>query len=91
LFFYLNLNALDIIDIFCVLCDVQILFQCFFSHSFYNLAGSIDDASVKGSVIMGPEGEIINVGGTIKPHLRDIDMVQDANKVFGKGIFVKLK
>ncbi|XP_056011462.1 titin homolog isoform X28 [Ostrea edulis] len=48
--------------------------------------GSIDDGSVKGSVIMGPEGEIINVGGTIKPHLRDIDMVQDANKVFGKDL-----
>ncbi|XP_056011474.1 titin homolog isoform X40 [Ostrea edulis] len=49
-------------------------------------SGSIDDGSVKGSVIMGPEGEIINVGGTIKPHLRDIDMVQDANKVFGKDL-----
>lgn len=34
---------------------------------------------------MGPEGELINVGGTIKPHLRDIDLVHDANKVFGKG------
>ncbi|XP_078324775.1 uncharacterized protein LOC111122773 isoform X8 [Crassostrea virginica] len=49
-------------------------------------AGSIDDGSVKGSVIMGPEGEIINVGGTIKPHQRDIDVVQDANKVFGKDL-----
>lgn len=36
-------------------------------------------------MIMGPEGELINVGGTIKPHLRDIDLVHDANKVFGKG------
>lgn len=53
---------------------------------FCALAGSIDDGSVKGSVIMGPEGEIINVWGTIKPHQRDIDVVQDANKVFGKGI-----
>ncbi|XP_061188991.1 titin homolog isoform X2 [Saccostrea echinata] len=49
-------------------------------------SGSIDDGSVKGSVILGPEGEIINVGGTIKPHLRDIDMVHDANKVFGKDL-----
>lgn len=49
------------------------------------VAGSVDDGSVKGSVIMGPEGELINVGGTIKPHLRDIDLVHDANKVFGKG------
>nr|XP_022320403.1 titin homolog isoform X26 [Crassostrea virginica] len=48
--------------------------------------GSIDDGSVKGSVIMGPEGELINVGGTIKPHQRDIDVVQDANKVFGKDL-----
>lgn len=41
---------------------------------------------------MGPEGELINVGGTIKPHLRDIDLVHDANKVFGKGekkVFIK--
>ncbi|XP_052719753.1 titin homolog isoform X1 [Crassostrea angulata] len=49
-------------------------------------AGSVDDGSVKGSVIMGPEGELINVGGTIKPHLRDIDLVHDANKVFGKDL-----
>lgn len=48
--------------------------------------GSVDDGSVKGSVIMGPEGELINVGGTIKPHLRDIDLVHDANKVFGKDL-----
>lgn len=56
------------------------------------VAGSVDDGSVKGSVIMGPEGELINVGGTIKPHLRDIDLVHDANKVFGKGekkVFIK--
>lgn len=51
----------------------------------FAVAGSVDDGSVKGSVIMGPEGELINVGGTIKPHLRDIDLVHDANKVFGKG------
>uniref|UniRef100_A0A8W8LFL1 Uncharacterized protein n=1 Tax=Magallana gigas TaxID=29159 RepID=A0A8W8LFL1_MAGGI len=49
-------------------------------------SGSVDDGSVKGSVIMGPEGELINVGGTIKPHLRDIDLVHDANKVFGKDL-----
>lgn len=54
------------------------------------VAGSVDDGSVKGSVIMGPEGELINVGGTIKPHLRDIDLVHDANKVFGKGEKKKL-
>nr|XP_034301531.1 titin homolog isoform X4 [Crassostrea gigas] len=56
------------------------------SSSCESPAGSVDDGSVKGSVIMGPEGELINVGGTIKPHLRDIDLVHDANKVFGKDL-----
>lgn len=34
---------------------------------------------------MGLEGELINVGGIIKLYFRDIDLVYDVNKVFGKG------
>lgn len=61
------------------------IYNQFYINIVFAVAGSVDDGSVKGSVIMGPEGELINVGGTIKPHLRDIDLVHDANKVFGKG------
>lgn len=49
------------------------------------VVGSVDDGLVKGSVIMGLEGELINVGGIIKLYFRDIDLVYDVNKVFGKG------
>lgn len=70
--------------------NFEFLYRCCIYNQFdiniaFAVAGSVDDGSVKGSVIMGPEGELINVGGTIKPHLRDIDLVHDANKVFGKG------
>ena len=55
----------------------------------YHIAGSggLDDrASIQGSVVYGPEGELINVGGTIKPHMRPGDAVHDihdANLVQG--------
>lgn len=60
----------------------------FFIYNLYIVfvvVGSVDDGSVKGSVIMGLEGELINVGGIIKLYFRDIDLVYDVNKVFGKG------
>ncbi|XP_033728916.1 titin-like isoform X18 [Pecten maximus] len=50
-----------------------------------------DDGSLKGSVIFGPDGQVISVGGAIQPSPRIeatgmIDQVTDANRIFGKGI-----
>ena len=39
-------------------------------------SGGLDDRA-SGSVVLGPEGELINVGGTIRPHMRPSDAVQD--------------
>ncbi|KAK3082961.1 hypothetical protein FSP39_010092 [Pinctada imbricata] len=52
-------------------------------------SGSHEEAaSLKGSVIIGPGDEPINVGGSIQPHARPdhVDTVQDANKVFGRDL-----
>ncbi|OWF42952.1 Afadin [Mizuhopecten yessoensis] len=53
--------------------------------------GSGDEGSLKGSVIFGPDGQVINVGGAIQPSPRleatgMIDQVTDANRFFGKGV-----
>ena len=47
----------------------------------YHIAGSggIDEksSSVHGSVVFGPDGELINIGGTILPHMRPTDAIHD--------------
>ncbi|XP_060069867.1 titin homolog [Ylistrum balloti] len=53
-------------------------------------ARSGDEGSHKGSVIFGPDGQVISVGGAIQPSPRleatgMIDQVTDANRIFGKG------
>ncbi|XP_033728902.1 titin-like isoform X5 [Pecten maximus] len=50
-----------------------------------------DDGSLKGSVIFGPDGQVISVGGAIQPSPRIeatgmIDQVTDANRIFGKDL-----
>ncbi|XP_021368961.1 titin homolog [Mizuhopecten yessoensis] len=56
-------------------------------------ARSGDEGSLKGSVIFGPDGQVINVGGAIQPSPRleatgMIDQVTDANRFFGKDVIL---
>lgn len=58
---------------------------------FDHVTGSGDEASLKGSVIFGPDGHVISVGGTIQRSPRVeatavmIDQVTDANRIIGRG------
>lgn len=58
---------------------------------FIYLAGSLpEDGSVKGSIVIGPDGEPISVGGHIDAHVRPdllhhIENVGEANRHFGRG------
>ena len=54
-------------------------------------SGSLpEDSSIKGSIIIGPDGETINVGGHIDAHTRTehqhIENVGDANRYFGRDL-----
>ncbi|XP_069107552.1 uncharacterized protein [Argopecten irradians] len=56
-------------------------------------ARSGDEASQKGSIIFGPDGQVISVGGAIQPSPRIeatgmIDQVTDANRIFGKDVIL---
>lgn len=62
----------------------------YFQLFYFCLAGSLpEDSSIKGSIIIGPDGETINVGGHIDVHARPeqqhIENVGDANRYFGRG------
>ena len=53
---------------------------CLHIFIYYNIAGSggLDErSSMHGSVVYGPDGELINIGGTILPHLRPTDAIHD--------------
>ena len=54
-------------------------------------SGSLpEDSSIKGSIIIGPDGETINVGGHIdaqtRPEHQHIENVGDANRYFGRDL-----
>ncbi|XP_071149791.1 calponin homology domain-containing protein DDB_G0272472-like isoform X23 [Mytilus edulis] len=52
-------------------------------------SGSLPEDSNKGSIVIGPDGEPISVGGHIEAHTRPeqqhIENVGDANRYFGRG------
>lgn len=65
---------------------VFFMFSLFFP---FCLAGSLPEDSNKGSIVIGPDGEPISVGGHIEAHTRPeqqhIENVGDANRYFGRG------
>ena len=66
---------MSVFNVYCIV--LVVTYICILFTPIAGSGGLDDRASMQGSVVLGPEGELINVGGTIRPHMRPSDAVQD--------------